>query len=216
MGVLRGVVGFPLEQPLESIKTQWQAKPGHKNELTIAREIYQGKGFIKGFFSGSLPNLARVMFKNVYRYPLMIGLPNFYETHLPESVRKNKKTQKLCTGVSIAVIEGMLLCPFERLKTYFMTVHASTGQKETFRSYYNQSGNLLADLYRGVGSLIARQTIAWVYFLQADLFIKQKIRQWKQIPENESISSRYLFPASALVAVVSTLVIMPFDNLKTR
>lgn len=28
LGVARGIVGFPIEQPLEAIKTQWQAKPG--------------------------------------------------------------------------------------------------------------------------------------------------------------------------------------------
>jgi hypothetical protein len=75
-----------------------------------------------------MPNLARVLFKNIYRYPLMIGLPNFYSTHLPEKIRQNKKTQKLATGVSIAVIEGLILCPFERLKTFFMTVHSDSGK----------------------------------------------------------------------------------------
>jgi hypothetical protein len=33
MGVLRGCVGFPLEQPMESVKTQWQANPKNRNEL---------------------------------------------------------------------------------------------------------------------------------------------------------------------------------------
>jgi hypothetical protein len=52
----------------------------------------------------------------------MIGLPNFYEKNLPQKIRENKKVQKLFTGLSIAVIESIILCPFERLKTYFMTV----------------------------------------------------------------------------------------------
>lgn len=59
--------------------------------------------------------------KNVYRYPMMIGLPTFYAKILPKSVQQNKHAQKFCTGMSIAVLESFILCPFERLKTYFMT-----------------------------------------------------------------------------------------------
>jgi len=145
----------------------------------------------------------------------MVGLPNFYATHLPLTMRANKKMQKLFTGISIAMIEGLLLCPFERLKTFFMTVNAQHKQ-ETFKSYYSQSNNLVADLYRGVGGLIARQTVAWVYFLQADLFMKQHLRQLYNIPQNQSIPTLYLIPASAAIAVISTIIIMPFDNLKTQ
>lgn len=74
MGIVRGVIGFPLEQPLESIKTLWQAKPYFRNELHIAKEIFMKKGFI-GYYSGSIPNFTRMIVKNMYRYPLMIYLP---------------------------------------------------------------------------------------------------------------------------------------------
>ena len=74
-GVARGVIGFPIEQPLEAIKTQWQADPKHKNELSIVRKVLGQKGAYRGFYAGSMPNLGRVLVKNVYRYPLMIGLP---------------------------------------------------------------------------------------------------------------------------------------------
>jgi hypothetical protein len=33
IGVARGLVGFPLEQPMESVKTQWQASPKNRNEI---------------------------------------------------------------------------------------------------------------------------------------------------------------------------------------
>jgi hypothetical protein len=78
VGIARGVIGFPIEQPLESIKTQWQAKPALKHEFAVVRDIHSRKG-IKGFYAGSLPNFTRMFLKNVYRYPLMISLPHFYE-----------------------------------------------------------------------------------------------------------------------------------------
>jgi hypothetical protein len=70
-----------------------------------------------------MPNLGRILVKNAYRYPLMIGLPNFYKKVLPEKVNNNKVLQKLLTGSSIAIIESFIICPFERMKTYFMTVN---------------------------------------------------------------------------------------------
>ena len=39
-GMGRAFVGFPIEQPLEAIKTQWQTKPGYKNEYRMAVSIY--------------------------------------------------------------------------------------------------------------------------------------------------------------------------------
>ena len=168
---------------------------------------------MKGFYAGSIPNLGRVMIKNVYRYPLMIGLPSFYEKHLPNRIRQNKPVQKFFTGASIAVIESFILCPFERLKTYMMTANA---HENGFGNYVKSSTNLIPDLFRGIGSLILRQMVAWTFFLQADLFMKQKIRKIWGIKENENISSKYLIPASFGVAVVSTVIIMPFDSLKTH
>ena len=80
----------------------------------------------------------------------------------------------------------------------------------------SSNNSLISDLYRGVGSLVLRQMVAWIYFLQADLFFKQKIRKYKKIPEKENIPSKFLIPASFAVAIMSTIIIMPFDALKTH
>jgi hypothetical protein len=90
-GVARGLAGFPIEQPIEAVKTQWQARPAHRNEFKIAQSIYYQKGVLKGFYAGSIPNLSRILFKNVYRYPLMIGLPGLYKDILPAKIKNNQK-----------------------------------------------------------------------------------------------------------------------------
>ena len=82
-GLVRTTVGFPIEHPLDSIKTQWQAKPYIKNEIVMVREIYNTKGVWNGLYAGSLPNLTRCILKNTYRYPLMVGLPAFYSDTVP-------------------------------------------------------------------------------------------------------------------------------------
>lgn len=95
------------------------------------REVYGHKG-IKGFYAGSLPNFTRMFLKNIYRYPLMISLPHFYEQRVvgPE----NRKLSKLMTGFSIALFESCITCPIERAKVFFMTeeVSQSGGTKRLF------------------------------------------------------------------------------------
>ena len=84
----------------------------------MVKDIYSRKG-IKGFYAGSLPNFTRMFLKNIYRYPLMISLPHFYEQRLVGA--ENRKTSKLLAGFSIALIESLITCPIERAKVYFMT-----------------------------------------------------------------------------------------------
>lgn len=123
-GIVRTLLGFPFEHPLDSIKTQWQAKPHHKNEFSIVSEIYKEKG-IRGFYAGALPNMTRCLIKNSYRYPLLVGLPSFYKEHLPHAFKEYQALSKLLTGCSIAFFEAVILCPIERLKVYFMTTSES-------------------------------------------------------------------------------------------
>ena len=68
-----------------------------------------------------MPNLTRCLLKNTYRYPLMVGLPNFYKDVLPKNVQDNKQVLKLLTGLSIGLLESIILCPVERVKVHFMT-----------------------------------------------------------------------------------------------
>jgi hypothetical protein len=121
-GLMRGLVGFPLEQPFEAIKTQWQADPKHRNEWQIFKHIIEKKGLYRGFYAGSLPNLGRILIKQVYRYPLMIALPPFFEEKLKTS---NLEVTKAVSGLTIALIESFILCPFERLKVFLMTLSHS-------------------------------------------------------------------------------------------
>lgn len=118
-GLMRGLVGFPLEQPFDSIKTQWQADPRFRNEWQIFKDIYQKKGLYRGFYAGSLPNLGRILIKQFYRYPLMIGLPPWFEKKMKTD---NLELVKAVSGFTIALIESLILCPFERLKVFLMTI----------------------------------------------------------------------------------------------
>ena len=203
---------------MESVKTQWQTNPAKANEIQIFRQIYSEKGVYRGFYSGSLPNASVRILKNIYRYPLMIGMPNFFESTLRV---KNQRVQKGLTGLSIAAIESLILCPFERLKIYLMT-NQSVNKKglswvTQFRNETNSRGDgLIRELFRGYLPLFTRQCVAWVTFLVADSKMKSTLRLYLDIPQTERIPSSYLVPGSIVVAICNTLLIMPFDSMKTH
>ncbi len=67
-----------------------------------------------------MPNLTRVVLKNLYRYPLMIKVPNLIEMYVPLA-KRDRKVAKALTGVTISAVEAFILCPVERIKVFMMT-----------------------------------------------------------------------------------------------
>eukprot|EP00347_Sterkiella_histriomuscorum_P012923 403366706 len=213
LGIIRGTLGFPIEQPLEAIKTQWQSKPYFKNEYQVMQGIIKDKG-IMGLYAGSTPNFSRMIVKNLYRYPLMIYLPSQFKKILPLNFDEKKFFSKFLTGSTIAVLESFILCPFERFKTLFIT--QSGANNLNYAGYYKKFNNSMsAELLKGVTPLMGRQAVAWISFLEADLLVKQTLRKYYQIKDNENIPTRYLLPGSLVVAIINTICVMPLDAVKT-
>ena len=52
--------------------------------------------------------------------------------------------------------------------------------------------------------------------MQTDHQVKSIIRKHYKIDETEAINPRLLVPASAFVAVVNTMLVMPLDCIKTH
>ena len=83
----------------------------------------------------------------------MVGLPTFYNTKLPVSIKENKKLLRLMTALSIALVEATITCPIERLKVLFMT----TTDKITYNQFFKSNkGNLFKELFRGYTPLFMR------------------------------------------------------------
>ena len=58
--------------------------------------------------------------------------------------------------------------------------------------------------------------MAWIIFLQTDFHVKKQIRRIFNIPDNTEIPTKFLIPASVIVALVNTSLVMPFDCVKTH
>lgn len=119
-GAWRGLIGMPLEHPLEMIKTKWQslvitnphAKPATNTTFfSISKHIYQHHNGVQGFYHGLLPNCTRAMIKTAYRFPMMIHIPNLFA-----SVSTDLRVQQMLTAGTIATVEAFIICPLERLK----------------------------------------------------------------------------------------------------
>ena len=212
IGLARVTIGFPVEHPIDSIKTQWQARPHLKSEFAIIKLIYSEKG-IKGFYAGALPNYVRCILKNCYKYPLMIGLPKTFQKKV-----ENHKLCKFLTGITIAFVEACITCPLERVKVHFMTFNPfQLQQKLSYKTFSKDiQGKMFKELFRGFTPLFLRQLVSWSTLLQTDHFAKTKIRKALEIESHQKIPALYLVPASVLVALVNTSFVMPLDCVKTH
>lgn len=214
IGVSRTVGGLPLEHPLDTIRTRWQANPTFsRNALEVAREIYSSKGFL-GFYSGAIPNTTRRAIKQTYRWPMMLFFPTFYRDHLlPDRIQQRyPRLPKILTGFSIANFEILVINPLERLKVWLMTSPKRISLLEFFRQRLD-TGDIVRELYRGTSAVFFRQNVSWVTFLYIDELTKTKFREYKQ---TQDLTHLDLFVAGMLVGLVNTGAIMPFDYVKTQ
>jgi hypothetical protein len=212
VGVSRTVGGLPIEHPLDTIRTRWQANATKSlNSLSVAREIYSSKGLL-GFYSGALPNTTRRAVKQTYRWPMMLFFPNFYREHiLSEHIQqKYPRLPKILTGLSIANFEIVVINPLERLKVWLMTSPTRIGILEFFKQAKN---NIIRELYRGTSAVFWRQNVSWITFLYMDELTKNKFRQYKQ---NNHLTYLDLFICGMIVAFVNIAAMMPFDYVKTQ
>jgi hypothetical protein len=215
IGVSRSCICLVLEHPFESIKTQWQTKVEIKGMKEIVKSIINEKGLI-GFYRGFIPNLIRVSIKQTYRWPMMLYFPHLYKKNLPY---KSEGFVKILTGLTIANIEVLIICPLDRLKIYFMT-HDKV-KKHIFAYFIStHRGNFLKELFVGLGPSYWRSNASWVSFLYLDQFTKNQLKSYKK---TDHLNFLDLFFTSVIVSIgnlgASKLFInlaMPFDFAKTH
>lgn len=212
IGVSRTLGGLPIEHPLDTIRTRWQANPNVSlNTLSVIREIYTSKGIL-GFYSGVIPNTTRRAIKQIYRWPMMLFFPNFYREHiLSDRIQQNyPRLPKILTGLSIANFEIIVINPLERLKVWLMTSPNRISILEFFKQSKN---NIITELYRGTSAVFWRQNLSWILFLYTDELTKNKLREYKQ---DNNLTHFDLFLTGMIVGLINTAAIMPFDYVKTQ
>jgi hypothetical protein len=192
LGMSRVVVSLPFEHPFEVMRVTWQTNTVLKNEVDVARNIKQNKG-MHGFYQGYTTNFVKQFSKSIYRYPLLSACPRFYSNLFGSAFEKNKHKMKFLTSTTVALVEATIITPFERLQVFVMTSQQS---KKNYGDFYKMlsKSKLHKEIFKGYTPYLTRQMVAWTTFLQADTFIKNQVRKFYKIPDDQMIKgARLLF-----------------------
>ncbi|CAG9331768.1 unnamed protein product [Blepharisma stoltei] len=200
IGISRTIAALPFEHPFEYIKTQVQANP-HVDPYKFVINDIKSNGILK-LYTGLIPNAIRNSFKQAYRFPMMVHFPRIFRTFI-----RNENAVQTLTGLSIAAIEGYIICPLERLKTWIMT-----SPKATIRQFFREK-NLKHEAFRGIQPLLFKQTISWVTFLGCTSFFKEITKKYTH---KEELLYSELLIIGAIVGVINTAAVMPLDFAKTQ
>jgi len=218
VGGVRGVVGLPLEHPLDVLKTRMQAKItlagpalGRPNEIQTVKEIMSTRGF-SGFYTGAIPNTARICVKHAYRTPLNLVFRNFYTSKAPADLQKKYPLLKgVFTGITMACFETFIITPFERLKVQLIT--ATKAESRSIRNFFTEKkGHLSEELMRGLRAVFLKQVVTWVTFRVSDDYFRdreKRIQQTNTLPLLASLKVHFYTGA------INTAAILPFDIVKT-
>jgi hypothetical protein len=206
IGAFRGALSLVFEHPLDVIKTFWQANPSETSLTKVVRSIVHYKG-VRGFYSGALPNVMRVMLKQAYRYPLMIVLPVMFGV-----VTSSIVSISILTGVTIAIVEVWIITPLERFKVWLMTYKHVSGGVRLFVSEVSQ--HIRRALYKGLKVTLVRQLVSWVTFL----ITHDQLMQWVKadVESVRSIPLVWLLIIGIVAGAINTAAVLPFDCVKTH
>ena len=179
----------------------------------MIKEIYRTYGIRQGFYAGFIPSATRNVVKQLYRWPLMLILPQAYNSVIPTSVKNNyPSVAKISTGLTLAVVDTFIICPFERLKVCLQTKKSDLSLINFLKE---NRRNLSTSLFRGLESLFYRQIMSWVSFLYSDYKLKQMARQYHGLEDYETLDNTTLLLISLVIGVSNVFIVMPFDMTKT-
>jgi hypothetical protein len=204
VGVLRGMMSLVLEHPLDVIRIRWQLA-ARENLKSIIGGILIHKG-VRGFYSGALPHVMRLIIKQAYRYPLMLILPVCYG-----ALRGRGVLTSLLTGLTLAFMEILLITPLERLKVWLITSHQRT---QNLRCFFTlNEGALLKELYRGLSAMAPRQILTWVVFMVTHDWLVAFAKMYVGKPVLTLTILAYI---SLIEGTIHSAVVLPFDCIKTH
>lgn len=159
---------------------------------------------IGGFYEGFIPNALRASLKHLYRWPMVITFPGFFERVTPKIVKDRYPSSiKVLTGTGIAIVESFIVCPLERVKVFLMTKDGDINTRQFFKE---SKGHLTKTLFQGLQTQFFRQLVSWVSFLYLDLKGKEYARKFHGLGRDEDLNNFTLALVSFGVGVGNTLI----------
>jgi hypothetical protein len=171
------------------------------------RETLSEKGLV-GFYTGWGWNTARLTARALIRFPLMDGIPRFYDDLFSWDKKESRYLNQTLTAGTIAAIES-LLTPIERMRILKMT-----SENKTNKDFYkNFQGSMISELFRGNFISFQRQLMTLGSFLWTYEFYSSCMNNFTK---KEILNMRESFFVGALIGITTPLLTLPFDTIKTK
>lgn len=193
-GTIRGLYVETLLYPLEAVKIRQQCSHTSEKSIYIARRIFQQEG-VSAFYKGLSPQLVKTGIKQIWCWPMIMGIPNFLKKYGIGTIH-----QQILTGFSIATVDALITTPLERAK-----VLSALSRKRSL-----SLASIYKDGWRGFTTYWAKRSINWCTFLTAQKYL----RDCDHI-ESERRSFSALAKIGIQVALIVSIVSAPFDIANT-
>lgn len=184
--------------PLEVIKTRQQIQEKASWAHQVAIEIFKQEG-PKGFFRGFSSQFAKIALKQMWCWPLIIGIPNSLEKRGVDS-----PLREIGAGVTISTLDTALTTPFENGKLSKLLKIDNNGKKFS---------HLYAGGWSGIRYNWTKLTVVWCTFLTAQKLIRENEK--KRI-DSTILPLKNLIIAGIETAFVVCVVSAPFDHINSH
>lgn len=216
-GLLRSSMSVA-EYPLECIKTRWQKYPD-KSLKWVVKETYTKLGF-RGFYSGFIPASLKKVPMQVYRWPLLLQLPQYYENkriqELPQKedvdnkgnyVRKIKANTY--AAITIATLETAIGGPIETCR---LELTVNRDKTSTIKQYFKHF-NSIKRHYIGLPALFSKGVLGWSSFL---LGANVSRAYWREKNQGKPMTLAQTSVTALATGFANATLILPADFIRTQ
>lgn len=194
-GVLRGLSVHTIIYPLEVIKIRQQCSPNSKNSAHVALNLFKQEG-LGAFYRGLGPQLLKTSLKQSWCWPMITGLPVFFQRY-----QLGDLFTHALTGFLIATIDAGITTPLDRIK--ILSAYTGTASISLKTTYTNG--------WQGFTTHWLKLSVNWITFLTAQKYLRDRNTSHVE----QSLSLLQLFKIGTQVAVIVSLMGAPFDIANT-
>lgn len=204
-------LGLIFEYPLDNIKSRWQVAETSSIFKTI-RHTYGTYGFV-GYYHGFAPNLMKKIAPQLYRWSLLLQLPNYFSDKLQVSKSIPNPYYRtflgnLFAGILIGSVETILAAPFDACRLELIINREKT---TSLKKYLQETS--LRQHFLGLDALFFKEIFGWSSFLVGCNLLRMLTHS---INQEKNIYPYQVVAISAVVATINAIVYLPWDVARTQ